>query len=160
MLRANPFFIRLRPGSFLQPKNKILGADHVIDYRKEDFTRNRQHYDLILAVNGYHPIPDYLRALSPGGSYVVAGGCMLQLFQAAFQRRRASNTASQKTHIVSLVQSQEDLIFMKEPLESEKVVPVIDGCYPLSKTAEALGYFEKEHAQGKIVITVEHDNKL
>ncbi len=84
---------------------------------------------------------------------------MVQLFQAALQGRRISKTGSQKTYVVSLVQNQKDLVFMKELLESGKVVPVIDGCYPLSKAAEALWYFEKEHAQGKVVITVEHDNK-
>jgi NADPH:quinone reductase-like Zn-dependent oxidoreductase len=138
---------------------RSLGADHVIDYTKEDFTRNGQQYDLILAANGYHPISDYLRALSPEGSYVVAGGSMFQLFQAARQGRLTSKTGNQKTYVVSLVQSQKDLIFMKELLESGKVVPVIDGCYPLSMVAEALRYFEKEHAKGKVVITVEHGNK-
>jgi NADPH:quinone reductase-like Zn-dependent oxidoreductase len=61
---------------------RSLGADHVIDYRVEDFTQNGKKYDLILAVNGYHPISDYLRALSPDGIYVVAGGSMRQLYQA------------------------------------------------------------------------------
>ncbi len=136
-----------------------LGADHVIDYQKEDFTQNGQQYDLILAVNGYHPISEYLRALSPEGIYVVAGGSMLQLFQAARQGRQTSKIGSQKTYVVSLVQSQKDLVFLKELLESGKVVPVIDGCYPLSKTPEAFWYFEKEHAQGKVVITVEHNGR-
>jgi NADPH:quinone reductase-like Zn-dependent oxidoreductase len=138
---------------------RSIGADHVIDYTKEDFTRNGQRYDLILAANGYHPISDYLRALSPEGIYVVAGGSMLQLFQAAFQGRRTSKPSSQKTYVASLVQSQRDLVFMKELLETGKVVPVIDGCYPLSKTAEAFGYYEKMHPKGKVVITMEHDKK-
>ncbi len=138
---------------------RSIGADHVIDYKKEDFTQNGQKYDLILAVNGYHPISDYLRALSPDGIYVVAGGSMFQLFQAARQGRQNSKTGSQKTYVVSLVQSQKDLIFMKELLESGKVVPVIDGCYPLSKTTEAFWYFEKVHARGKVIITMEHNNK-
>jgi NADPH:quinone reductase-like Zn-dependent oxidoreductase len=136
---------------------RSIGADHVIDYTREDFTRNGQRYDLILAANGYHPISEYLRALSPEGIYVVAGGSMLQLFQATLQGRKTSKTAMQKTYVASLVQNQKDLVFMRELLESGKVVPVIDGCYPLSKTAEALWYFEKEHAQGKVVITVAHD---
>jgi NADPH:quinone reductase-like Zn-dependent oxidoreductase len=135
---------------------RSIGADHVIDYTREDFTRNGQQYDLILAVNGYHPFSDYLRALSPGGLYVVAGGSMFQLFQAARLGRQTSKTGNRRTFVVSLVQSQKDLDFMKELLESGKVVPVIDGCYALSKTAEALWHFEKEHAQGKIIITVKH----
>ena len=133
---------------------RSLGADHVIDYTKEDFTRNGQQYDLILAVNGYHPILDYLRALKPQGTYVVAGGSMFQLFQAASNRKKVSKTESQKIYIASLVQSQKDLIFIKELLESGKIMPVIDGCYPLSKTPEALWYFEKVHPKGKVVISM------
>ena len=138
---------------------RSIGADHVIDYTKEDFTQNGQQYDLILAVNGYHPISDYLRALSPEGICVVAGGSMVQLFQAATQGRRISKTGSQKTYVVSLVQNQKDLVLMKELLESGKVIPVIDGCYPLSETAKAFRYFEKVHPKGKIVIIVEYNNK-
>ncbi len=133
---------------------RSLGADHVIDYKKENFTRNGQRYDLILAANGYHPISDYLHALKPEGTYVVAGGSMNQLFQATLQGQRASKTNSQKTFVVSLVQSQKDLNFIKGLLETEKIVTVIDGCYPLSKTAEAFRYYEKAHARGKVVITI------
>jgi NADPH:quinone reductase-like Zn-dependent oxidoreductase len=133
---------------------RSIGADHVIDYTKEDFTRNGQRYDLILAVNGYHPISDYLRALSPDGIYVVAGGSMLQLFQAASQGRRASKTGGQKIFVTSLVQNRKDLVFMKELLESGKIIPVIDGCSPLSKTAEAFQYYEKARPRGKVVISV------
>jgi NADPH:quinone reductase-like Zn-dependent oxidoreductase len=133
---------------------RSLGSDHVIDYKKEDFTRNGQQYDLILAVNGYHPISDYLRALKPQGTHVVAGGSMLQLIQAAGNKKRNSNTGGQKTYIASLVQSQKDLNFIKELLESGKIVPVINGCYPFSKTAEAFWYFEKVHPKGKVVISV------
>jgi len=132
---------------------RSIGADHVTDYKKEDFTKNGQQYDLILAVNGYHPISDYLRALKPQGIYVVVGGSMNQLFQAALQRRRAPMIGSKRTYVVSLVQSQNDLIFLKELLESEKIMPVIDGCYPLRKTPEAFWYFEKVHPKGKVVIT-------
>ena len=133
---------------------RSLGADQVIDYKKEDFTKNGQQYDLILAVNGYHPISDYLHALRPDGTYVVAGGSMFQLIQAASNRKRISKTARQKTHIASLVQSQKDLILIKELIESGKIMPVIDGCYPLSKAAEAFWYFEKVHPKGKVVISV------
>jgi NADPH:quinone reductase-like Zn-dependent oxidoreductase len=138
---------------------RSIGADHIIDYTREDFTQNGQRYDLILAANGYHPISDYLRALSPEGIHVVAGGSMLQLFQAALQGRRNSKAGDRKVFVASLVQSQKDLIFMKELLESGKVFPVIDGCYPLSNTVEAFWYFEKVHARGKVVITMEYDNK-
>jgi NADPH:quinone reductase-like Zn-dependent oxidoreductase len=134
---------------------RSLGADHVIDYQKVDFTQSGKQYDLILAVNGYHPISDYLRALKPQGTYVVAGGSILQLIQAGSNKKRNSNTGGQKIVVASLVQSQKDLNFIKELLESGKIVPVIDGCYPLSKTPEAVWYFEKEHPKGKVVITMD-----
>jgi NADPH:quinone reductase-like Zn-dependent oxidoreductase len=133
---------------------RSLGADYVIDYRKEDFTRNGRRYDLILAVNGYHPISDYLRALGPGGRYVVAGGSMFQLLQAGLQEKQNSKPGGTYAQIVSLKQNQSDLVFMTSLLESGKVVPVIDGCYPLSETADAFRYYENEHAKGKVVITV------
>jgi NADPH:quinone reductase-like Zn-dependent oxidoreductase len=138
---------------------RSLGADHLIDYGKEDFTQNRQQYDLILAVNGYHPISDYLRALTAEGTYVVAGGSMAQLFEAASNGKRISKTGYQKIHVVSLEHNEKDLVDIKELLESGKIMPVIDGCYPLSKTAEAFRYYEKVHAKGKVVITREQGGK-
>ncbi len=131
-----------------------LGADHVIDYKEKDFTKNGLKYDLILAVNGYHSISDYLRALKPEGSYVVAGGSMLQLVQAASYKRKNSDTRGQKAFVVSLMQNQKDLIFIKDLLESGKIRPIIDACYSLSKTAEAFWYFEKVHPMGKVVISM------
>ena len=131
-----------------------LGADHVIDYTKEDFTKNGQQYDLILAVNGYHPISDYLRALKPEGTYVVAGGSMRQLLHASGHGRQSSKTGSQKTHVLSLVQNQKDLVFLKELLESGKVIPIVDACYPLNRIADAFWYCEQEHPRGKVVISM------
>ncbi len=131
-----------------------LGAECVIDYKKEDFTRNGRRYDLILAANGYHPVGDYLRCLTPAGSFLVAGGSMLQLMQAGLQSRKNA-PGSKKTEIVSLAENQPDLLFMKELLEAGKVRPIIDGVYPLSQTPEAMRYFEQVHARGKVVITME-----
>jgi NADPH:quinone reductase-like Zn-dependent oxidoreductase len=133
---------------------RSLGADHVIDYKVEDFTQNGLHYDLILAVNGYHPISDYLRTLKPEGTYVVAGGSMAQLFQAASNGKRIPRTGGQKIVVVSLEHNKKDLVFIKELLESGKIMPVIDGCYPLCKTPEAFWYFENVHPRGKVVISV------
>jgi NADPH:quinone reductase-like Zn-dependent oxidoreductase len=133
---------------------RSLGADHVIDYKKEDFTKSGQHYDLILVVNGYHPLSDYLKALKPEGTVAICGGSLITLFQAARNAKKVSRSGGQKIFVVSLKQNQEDLIFIKELLESGKIKPVIDGCYPLSKTPEAFWYFEKVHPRGKIVIRV------
>jgi NADPH:quinone reductase-like Zn-dependent oxidoreductase len=133
---------------------RSLGADLVIDYKKEDFTRKGQQYDLILAVNGYHPISNYLQALKPEGSYVVAGGSMFQLAQAAINKKKISKTGHQKISIVSLVQSQEDLMLIKELLEAGKIIPVIDASYSISEIVEAFWYFEKVHPKGKVIVNV------
>ncbi len=133
---------------------RSLGADHVIDYKKEDFTKNGLKYDLILAANGYHPISDYLRALKPEGSYVVAGGSMLQLVQAA-SNKKSTRLSNQKTYTLTLEHNEKDLIFIKELLESGKIKPVVDACYLLSKTSDAFWYFEKEHPRGKVVISMD-----
>lgn len=85
---------------------------------------------------------------------------MLQLFQAGSNGRKISRMGRQKIIVLSLVQNQTDLILIKEFLDTGKIAPVIDGCYPLNKVAEALWYFEREHPKGKVVITVEQDNKL
>ena len=133
---------------------RSLGADHVIDYKKEDFTQNGQQYDLILAVNGYHPISTYKRALTPKGIYVMAGGSPAQMFQALLLGPWMSEKAGRKIGAVSAKTNQKDLLTIKELLEAGKIIPVIDDCYPLSKTAEAFRYFEKAHTKGKVVITV------
>jgi NADPH:quinone reductase-like Zn-dependent oxidoreductase len=134
---------------------RSIGADHVIDYTKEDFTKNGQLYDLILGVNGYHPISAYRRALSPKGIYVMAGGTPAQIFQAMLLGPRMSKTEGRKMGGVSAKVDQNDLSFLKGLLEAGKIVPVIDRRYPLSETAEALRYLGEGHARGKLVITVE-----
>jgi NADPH:quinone reductase-like Zn-dependent oxidoreductase len=136
-----------------------LGADHVIDYKKEDFTRNGQQYDLILAVNGYHPISVYKRALTPKGIYVMAGGLPAQMFQSLLLGNLMSESNGRKMTSVSAKTNPKDLAVIKDLLEAGKIVPVIDKCYPLSKTPEAFWYFEKEHAQGKVVITIEQNSR-
>jgi NADPH:quinone reductase-like Zn-dependent oxidoreductase len=137
---------------------RSIGADHVIDYTQEDFTQNGQRYDLILAANGYHPISDYKRALSPNGIYVMTGGSMAQLSQAMFQGPWISMTGSKKMGNMGLKPNKNDLVFMKKLLEAGKVKPVIERRYPLSEVPAALRYLEEGHAQGKIVITVAQNN--
>jgi NADPH:quinone reductase-like Zn-dependent oxidoreductase len=133
---------------------RSIGADQVIDYTQEDFTRNGQQYDLILAVNGYRSISDYKRALSPTGTYIMSGGDMAQMMEAMLLGSWMSRKGSQKMGNLAAKPNQKDLIFVKELLETGKVVPVIDRCYPLSEVADAMRYLEEGHAQGKIVITV------
>jgi len=133
---------------------RSLGADNVIDYKVEDFTQSGIQYNMILTVNGFHPIEDYLRALKPSGSYIVAGGSMRQLIQAGGRAKRCPMPGTQKISILSLEQNSNDLILIKELLEAEDIKPVIDGCYPLDKTPEAFWFFEKEHPKGKVVIEI------
>lgn len=133
---------------------RSIGADHVIDYTQEDFTRNGQRYDLILAVNGYRPISDYKRALNAKGIYVMVGGSTAQIFQALLLGPWMSMTGSKKMGALSAKPDREDLVFVKELVEAGKVMPVIDRRYPLSEVGEALRYLEEGHARGKVVITV------
>jgi len=138
---------------------RSIGADHVIDYTQEDFTKNGQRYDLILAANGYHPISAYKRALSPKGMYVMTGGSGAQMFQAMLLGPLISMTGSKKMGNLLAKPNQKDLVFVKELLEASKVVPVIDRLYTLSEVPEAIRYLEEGHAKGKVVITVEHNSK-
>jgi NADPH:quinone reductase-like Zn-dependent oxidoreductase len=134
---------------------RSLGADHVIDYTQEDFTKNGKQYDLILATNGDRSISDYRRALSPKGIYVHTGGSVAQMSQAMIQGPWISMTGSQKMGSMGVAKpNQNDLVIMKELLEAGKVKPVIDRTYPLSEVADAIRYLEEGHALGKVVITV------
>jgi NADPH:quinone reductase-like Zn-dependent oxidoreductase len=133
---------------------RSLGADHVIDYTQEDFTQNGKQYDLILAANGYHPISDYRRALSPEGIFVATGGSMAQTFEAMLQGPIISMRGSKKMGNMLVKPNKDDLIFMKELIEAGKVVPTIDRRYPLSEFLRAFRYLEEGHAQGKVVIIV------
>ena len=135
---------------------RSLGADHVIDYTREDFTKNGQSYDLIFAANGFHPISDYKRALSPKGTYVMAGGSMAQMFQALLLGPMISMTGSKQMYGVSAKANQKDLLFLKELLEAGKIVPVIDRRFPLSEVPDAFRYLEAGHAKGKVVIIMDH----
>ncbi|HUU62957.1 MAG TPA: NAD(P)-dependent alcohol dehydrogenase [Dehalococcoidia bacterium] len=137
---------------------RSIGADHIIDYTREDFTKNGQRYDLILDFAAHHSIFDYKRALSPKGIYVMVGGSTARIFQAMFLGPLISMTGGKKMGILAH-KPNKDLAFMKELFEAGKVVPVIDRRYPLSEVAEALQYFGEGHAKGKVVITVEHNNK-
>ncbi len=133
-----------------------LGAAHVIDYTKEDFTRSGLQYDVIFAANGYHPLSAYKRALTHKGIYLVAGGTKAQLFQGMLMGSWMSEKGGRKMGGVAAKRSQKDLVILKELVEAGKVDPVIDRRYPLSEAAEALRYLGEGHARGKVVITMEH----
>jgi NADPH:quinone reductase-like Zn-dependent oxidoreductase len=136
-----------------------IGADHVIDYKKEDFTQNGQQYDLILAANGYHPISDYKRALSPAGIYVMTGGSTAQMFQAMLLGPWMSMRGSKKMGNMLVKPTQQDLVSVQELMDAGKVVPVIDRRYPLHEVADAIRYLEEGHAKGKVVIIVAEEKE-
>lgn len=133
---------------------RSIGADHVIDYTKKDFTKNGQRYDLIFDAVGNRSVSDLKRALNPNGICSVAGfTSMSRLFQ--IMLLGGKNVGMMETAKAN----KKDLMIIKELLEAGKIVPVIDKTYPLSKTAEAIRYLETGRASGKVIIAVEQNNK-
>jgi NADPH:quinone reductase-like Zn-dependent oxidoreductase len=133
---------------------RSLGADHVIDYTQEDFTRSGRRYDLIFAANAYHSIFDYRRALAADGIYVMAGGGWTQIFQVLLVAPLLSRMGSKKLRFFVANINRKDLVLLMSLLEAGKVVPVIDRRYPLSEVPEAVRYLEQWHARGKVIITL------
>lgn len=135
---------------------RSMGADHVIDYTREDFAKTGQRYDLILAVNGHRSMLDYFRALGPRGICVVAGGSISQVLGAILLGPLLSRIGSKKIGFQGIATTpHEDLLVIKELLEAGKIVPIIDKCYTLADIAEAIKYLVEKHARGKVVLTIE-----
>ena len=137
---------------------RAVGADHVIDYTQEDFTKKGQCYDWIIDFAAHHSIFDYYRALNPKGTYVIVGGASARIFQIMLLGPMISMATSKKMRILMHKQNK-DLAVMEELFETGKVKPVIDKRYPLSEVPDALKYFGEGLHRGKVVITVEHNNK-
>ena len=133
------------------------GADHVIDYTQEDFTKSGKHYDRIIDVTATRSVSDYKRALNNGGVFVMVGGSSSLVNKLLFLGPWISMTESKKMGLL-LHKANKGMAFMKELFKAGKVVPVIDRCYPLNEVAEALQYYGKGQVKGKIVINM-HDNK-
>ncbi len=137
---------------------RTMGADRVIDYSAEDFTKEGGMYDLIVAVNGYHSILGYRRALRPGGTYVMAGSSkvlrgMLQTFVLG---PVISRTGDKKMGFMGIAAvSQKDLTVLKAMMEEGKVVPRIDRRFQLGEISDAFSYFGEGHAKGKVVIAID-----
>ena len=136
---------------------RSIGADHVIDYTQQDFTKSGQRYDLIFELAGTRPVSDYRRALTPKGTLVMCsgeGGRWLGPLPHVLKSLVVSRFVGQKAVMLDAKPNKEDMLFLKELLEDGKVTPVIDRTYGLSEVPEAIRYLEEGHAQGKIVITV------
>ncbi|MCC7181675.1 MAG: NAD(P)-dependent alcohol dehydrogenase [Acidobacteria bacterium] len=132
---------------------RSIGADHVLDYTKDDFAALGQRYDLIMAVNGDRSIWDYKRALSADGAYTMTGGSNRQLIDALLFGPVLSMGHQTLGHVL-MRPTQADLLFLKELCEAGKVRPVIDRRFPLSEVPAAIRYVEEGRARGKVAITV------
>ena len=138
---------------------RSIGADHVIDYTRSDFSKAGQHYDLIFAVNGYRPISVFRTALSPAGRFVLVGASKAQIIPALLQALVIgpvlSALGTRKLGFMGVTKTtREDLLALKALLDTGKVTPVIDKRYTLDELPAALWYLEAGHARGKIVITM------
>ena len=144
---------------------RSLGADHVIDYTKEDFTKKDERYDVILDNVGNQPLSGFRRALKPQGICVMIGGGgpndgrWIGPMARPLKALLLSPFVSQKMSMMLAEIRQEDLTIMDDLMQSGKVKPVIDRTYPLSQIAEAMRYLEQGHARGKVVLTIGQDNK-
>ena len=135
---------------------RSVGADHVIDYTQEDFTREDPRYDMILDIQSHRSIFDYKRILSPNGIFILIGGSRKAIFQSLVLGPLISLFSSKKLGLnIWRANDKEDVALMIELIESGKVKPVIDRRYPLSEAIDALRYFEEGHHKGKVVITME-----
>ena len=142
---------------------RSIGADHVIDYTREDFTKSGQHYDLIFDLVANHSFSARRRVLNPKGIYIGAGivglgDSMIRLLAHQITDLVLSRFVSQKFVTFMAKLRKEDLVILGELMEAGKVTPVIDRCYSLSEVPEAIRYLEEGHARGKVVITFEHHN--
>lgn len=135
---------------------RSLGADHVIDYKKEDFTKNGKQYDLILDLIAQRSVFAYRRALKPNGTYYLAGGFVSTMFQILLLGPWIRKTTGRNIRILAVQTDSKDLVYITELIQSGQVKLIIDKYYTLSETADALRYLGEGHAKGKIVITVIH----
>ena len=140
---------------------RSLGADHVIDYTQEDFTKSGQRYDLIFDCVGNHSLSACRRVLDPKGIYIMvggAGGRWMGPLPRSIKALLLSRFVSQNLFMFLAKSRKEDLTMMHELLEAGKVTPVIDKCYKLSEVPEAIRYLEEGHARGKVIIALEHNH--
>ena len=139
---------------------RALGADHVIDYTQEDFTRNGKQYDLILDVIAHRSVFDLQRAIKPNGTYFIVGGSIATLFQVMSLGPLIRRSEGKKLLILAIHQSQKDMVEIAELCEAGTIIPVIDRLYPLSEVPEALRYVGEGRAKGKVVIVVGQRNAI
>jgi NADPH:quinone reductase-like Zn-dependent oxidoreductase len=135
---------------------RSVGADHVIDYTREDFTRNGEKYDLILDVIAHRSVFAYRRALTPNGSYYCAGGSLVTAFQILLLGPWIRRTRGKEIRMLMVRPNLKDLIYITELCESGKLVPIIGRRYLLDEVPEAVRCLGEGRANGKVVISVQH----
>jgi NADPH:quinone reductase-like Zn-dependent oxidoreductase len=133
---------------------RSLGADHVIDYTRENFTKNGQQYDLILDLIAHRSAFAYARALRPKGTYFFVGGSTAVLFQSLLLGPLIRIATGKNIRLLVVPQNRPDLIAITELCETGQVSPIIDRHYPLSEAPEALRYVGEGHQKGKVIITL------
>jgi NADPH:quinone reductase-like Zn-dependent oxidoreductase len=137
---------------------RSIGADHVVDYTKEDFTRNGRSFDLICDIAGNRSVPDYKRALKPGGTCLIVGlakNPLRGLVKFTVLGKLGSMTGNRKVRFMGIAKiNPEDLGLMSELLTAGKVKPVIEKVYGLGEVGQALQYIGGKHTRGKVVITI------
>lgn len=133
---------------------KSLGADHVIDYTKENFTRSGQQYDLIMDNAASHLIDDYRRALTPDGIYVMVGFSMRLLAQMGLFGKRVTRRTGQRFGLMRAKIKQDDLLELNDMIEAPTLLPIIDKTYPFEQLPEAVRYVDAGHARAKVVVQV------
>ncbi len=138
---------------------RSLGADHVIDYTREDFTKSGKQYDLILDLVAHRSVFAYQRALQLNGTYFFTGGSVVTIFQILLLGPWIKKTKGKNMLMLAVPQNRKDLISITELCEAGKIVPVIDRRYSLADTPEAIRYVGEGYAKGKVVITVTQDGK-
>jgi NADPH:quinone reductase-like Zn-dependent oxidoreductase len=136
---------------------RSIGADHVMDYTKEDYTKTGKTYDLILDVVAHRSVKDYAGALSDNGNFIVVGGSRRTIFKVLILGSRATRNTNKKMGLNDWnSDKREDMKFLFERFADGSVEPVIDRIYPLKDVPEAYRYLEEKHVKGKLVITMEH----
>jgi len=133
-------------------QTRALGADFIIDYTQEDFTKSDRRYDIILAINGNYPIFAYKRILKQNGTYVMVGGAVMQVIKTLFFGKLLA-LGTKKMYSLLAKSNQKDLEFVVKLAEEGKIKPIVEQCYPLNKTADAMRYVREGHVRGKVVIT-------
>jgi NADPH:quinone reductase-like Zn-dependent oxidoreductase len=138
---------------------RSLGADHVVDYTREDFTKTGQQYDLILDVIAYRSAFAYQRALKPNGTYFMVGGSVATIFQILLLGPWIRRATGKHIRVLGVQRSRQDLLAITELCTAGKIAPFIDRRYPLREVPEALRYLGEGLVKGKVVITVDENNR-